>query len=95
VVNDALLDELRHQRDVPLTPTERDVLAGLVEGLSTAELARRRDRSEITIKTQIGQILGKLAVSSRGEAAYLALLTGLVVIEPSEIGARIAALRAR
>ena len=56
-----------------LTPRERDVLALLVEGLTNAEIAAQLGVSRSTVKVHVSNILTKLDVSSRGEAATVAI----------------------
>jgi len=60
-----------------LTPRELDVLAGLGEGLSNAELATRLTISEATAKTHVSRVLAKLGVTSRVQAAIAARDAGL------------------
>ncbi|GGM36786.1 response regulator [Promicromonospora citrea] len=60
-----------------LTPRELDVLAGLGEGLSNAELAVRLTISEATAKTHVSRVLAKLGVTSRVQAAIAARDAGL------------------
>jgi len=61
-----------------LTERERDVLVLLVEGLNNTQIADRLVVSPSTIKSHVSHILGKLDVTSRTEAAALALRHGLV-----------------
>jgi DNA-binding NarL/FixJ family response regulator len=48
-----------------LTPSEREVLAHLFEGLSNAGIARLRGRSVRTVANQVASIYRKLGVGSR------------------------------
>jgi DNA-binding NarL/FixJ family response regulator len=61
-----------------LTARELDVLALLVEGADTAQVARRLFLSPNTVRTHIQNILAKLQVHSRLEAASYAVRVGLV-----------------
>ena len=61
-----------------LTPREREVLALLGEGLTNRLIARRLDVSEKTVKTHVGNVLAKLGVSDRTQAALWAVRHGLV-----------------
>ncbi len=60
-----------------LTPREREVIALLAEGLTNAELAERLFISPRTAAVHVSNILSKLALSSRTEAAAWAIRTGL------------------
>jgi NarL family two-component system response regulator LiaR len=83
-INDQALQALiRAARSGPrlgddLTPREREVLALMVEGLSNPEIAERLVISLPTAKAHVGSILTKLRVSSRTEAATLAVKQKLV-----------------
>lgn len=61
-----------------LTSRERGVLALLVEGLSGADIAKRLSVSSNTVRTHIHNILTKLGVHSRLEAAAFAIRCGIV-----------------
>ncbi len=60
-----------------LSPREREVLGVLVEGRSNREIARRLFISERTVAVHVRNILAKLGVSGRVEAATVALRLGL------------------
>lgn len=61
-----------------LTPREREVLALIGEGLSNAEIARRLNLVEGTVKTHVSAILTRLQVRNRVQAAILAYEAGMV-----------------
>jgi DNA-binding NarL/FixJ family response regulator len=61
-----------------LSPREMEVLALLVDGLSNQEIADRLIISLATAKTHVRNILNKLAVDDRTQAAVHAMRRGLV-----------------
>lgn len=61
-----------------LTPRERTVLALLVAGLNNAEIAADLVISPSTVKSHVSQIIAKLGVSGRTEAAAVAVRHRLV-----------------
>lgn len=63
-----------------LTPREIQVLGMLAEGLGNKDIAARLKISEHTVKFHVSSILGKLGVTSRGEAVARGMRQGLVVI---------------
>ena len=65
-----------------LTAREMDVLRLIVAGNSNKEIATQLKISEATVKTHMNNILGKLGVSDRTQAATTALQRGLVHMEP-------------
>jgi two-component system, NarL family, response regulator LiaR len=76
----ALVDAATHPftPGFDLTEREREVLALLVEGLTNTQIAGKLYVSPSTIKSHVSNILSKLGVASRTEAAALALRHGLV-----------------
>jgi DNA-binding NarL/FixJ family response regulator len=61
-----------------LTDRERDVLRLLVRGRRNREIADSLSISEGTVKTHVGNILLKLGVTDRTEAATVAIERGIV-----------------
>jgi DNA-binding NarL/FixJ family response regulator len=81
-----MLRELRVPRSGPydeLTDREREVLQLVAEGLSNQEVAYRLGLAEKTIKHHMTNILGKLQVRSRVEAALLVAREGPPQARPS------------
>jgi NarL family two-component system response regulator LiaR len=64
-----------------LTERERDVLRLMARGLTNPEMARQLHVSRFTIKNHVSSILSKLGVSSRTEAATLALKRRLIQLD--------------
>jgi DNA-binding CsgD family transcriptional regulator len=62
----------------PLTRREQEVLAGVTQGLTNKQIAARLGISDRTVQFHLGNVLSKLGVASRTEAAVLALEQGLV-----------------
>lgn len=61
-----------------LTPRELDVLRAIVDGRSNKEIAHALSLSEGTVKFHVNNILAKLGVSDRTQAATEALRRGFV-----------------
>jgi DNA-binding NarL/FixJ family response regulator len=61
-----------------LTPRERDVLSLVGAGLSNADIGGRLHVVEGTVKTYVSQILARLDMKNRVQAAILAYEAGLV-----------------
>ncbi|WP_298182474.1 response regulator transcription factor [Saccharomonospora sp.] len=61
-----------------LTARERDILVLVGQGLSNREIAERLVISERTARTHVSNVLSKLQLSSRTQAALLAIREGLV-----------------
>lgn len=55
-----------------LTARERDVLDGILQGWSNAQLAQRLGISVPTVKTHVSNVLAKLGAESRSHAAAIA-----------------------
>jgi DNA-binding NarL/FixJ family response regulator len=60
-----------------LTARERQVLAGLGRGLSNRQLASELYVSEKTVKTHVSNVLAKLRLADRTQAALFAVRVGL------------------
>ena len=89
VVARRLLREFKHESGSengtePLTHREEDVLRLVAKGLTNERIATSLFISEATVRTHMGNILGKLNVSNRTQAALYALRTGLVSIDEIE-----------
>lgn len=63
---------------LPLSSREQEVLKLIMEGATNTEIARRLYVSPNTIKTHVRNILNKLGVEHRLQAAVVALRHGLV-----------------
>jgi len=61
-----------------LTEREREILALLAQGLSNKKIAERLEISEYTVRNHVSQVIAKLGVANRSEAAVLAVQRGLV-----------------
>jgi NarL family two-component system response regulator LiaR len=61
-----------------LTPREREVLVLIGRGFPNKLIARELGLSEKTVKTHVGHVLAKLAVTDRTQAAVIATRAGLV-----------------
>jgi NarL family two-component system response regulator LiaR len=71
-----LLHEIRHREHAPiqdLTPRELEVLTHLARGRSNQEIARALVIGEPTVRTHIANILSKLQLADRTQAAIYAL----------------------
>jgi DNA-binding NarL/FixJ family response regulator len=78
-----LMDSLRPSREpasdpfAELSEREREILKLIAEGHANKEIARRLVISERTARTHVSNILRKLGLSSRTQAALLAVREGL------------------
>lgn len=66
-----------------LSPRELEVLALIVQGATNRDVARRLFISERTVGVHVRNILGKLGVTGRIEAANVAIRLGLVPVPAS------------
>ncbi|KAA9004686.1 response regulator transcription factor [Paenibacillus spiritus] len=79
-------DKMRMSGSSPtdeLTPKEKEVLIELGQGSSNREIASRLFISEFTVKKHVSQILAKLQVADRTQAALYANAVGLTKYEMS------------
>ncbi|WP_181008528.1 response regulator transcription factor [Sphingomonas montanisoli] len=67
-----------------LTPRERDVLMGLVEGRANKVIAYQLDISPRTVEIYRAHLMEKLGVRSVAEAVRMAFASGLVPLMPEE-----------
>jgi NarL family two-component system response regulator LiaR len=68
-----------------LTEREVDVLRLLADGQSNKEIAQNLTIGEKTVKTHVSNILAKLGVASRTQAALYAARIGLVSLEEDSV----------
>jgi DNA-binding NarL/FixJ family response regulator len=64
--------------DLALTPRERDVLALVAQGLPNRSIGETLGITERTARTHVSNILAKLGLTSRTQAALYAVEQGLV-----------------
>jgi len=81
-----VLDEVLNPPDLsptraPLTQRELEVLRLIAEGLENREIAQRLVLSDATVRTHVSNILGKLHLASRTQAALYALREGLASLD--------------
>lgn len=74
-------DQELHIPIQPLTDREMDVLREITLGHANKEIALILGIAEKTVKTHVGNILNKLGVTSRTQAALMAVQSGLVNLE--------------
>ena len=61
----------------PLTEREHEILACLAEGLTNQEIAQTLNIEKTTVRSHIGNILSKLGLENRTQAALYAVEMGL------------------
>lgn len=64
-----------------LTPRETEILRLVGRGLSNKRIAQQLNLSELTVKTHVSNLLSKLGLSSRTQAALFAIKEGLIGLE--------------
>ncbi len=88
IVARRLLREFSQEASVPpkepLTGRERDVLRHIARGLTNERIAERLFISEATVRTHVSNILAKLGLSNRTQAALYALREGLASLDEAE-----------
>jgi NarL family two-component system response regulator LiaR len=68
----------------PLTSRELEVLELLAKGLSNDEIAEKLVISEVTVRTHISHLLGKLHLANRVQATLYALREGITSMEDED-----------
>ena len=86
-IAEKLMRELQRPSELPLTEeplTEREgeVLKLVAQGLPNREIAEKLVVSERTVRTHVTNILGKLHLANRTQAALYALREGLADLDP-------------
>ncbi len=81
-----VLQELSHPSKAkpttdPLTERELDVLRLIAQGMSNKEIAEKIFVAEWTVRTHVSNILGKLHLASRTQAALYALRSGIASLD--------------
>jgi NarL family two-component system response regulator LiaR len=81
-----VLDELhatseRRLTEEPLTQREHEVLRLIAQGHENKDIAGKLTISEATVRTHVGNILNKLHLASRTQAALYALKEGLASLD--------------
>jgi NarL family two-component system response regulator LiaR len=69
-----------------LTEREVEVLQEIARGRSNQEIAEALMISEATVRTHVSNILGKLHLASRTQAALYALREGLASLDDTHVG---------
>ncbi len=82
-----LLSRMRAPQTETLTPREVQVLAGVAQGLTNAEIGRQLIIGEATVKTHLLRAFAKLGVDDRTRAVTVAMERGLLP-PPSASGPR-------
>ena len=85
-----VVERLLHEVQMPDSPQrlgdyEQEILRLVARGRSNNEIAAALDVGEKTVKSLVGDILFKLGVPSRTQAALYALRTGLVSLDETAL----------
>ncbi len=88
-----VLQEITHPPDRPPTPNplterEEEVLRLVAQGLSNQDIAKKLNISDPTVRTHVSNIMSKLHLATRIQAALYALREGLVSLD-AEGGANV------
>lgn len=75
-----VLAELR-RRHASLTSCERDVMAGVVEGLLNKQIAAHLGKSEVTVKEQRGQVMRKMSAETAADLVRMGAKLGIFKLE--------------
>lgn len=78
------VEEIASKRLASLTAREREVLAGVIGGMSSKGIARKLGISPRTVEFYRAQILSKTRAGSLSELVRFGLLAGIVPSEPDE-----------
>ncbi|MFI5940718.1 response regulator [Streptomyces uncialis] len=78
-VAERLVARMRQPARIALTSREAEVLGGVADGLSNAEIGRRLVIAEATVKTHLLRVFAKLDVNDRTHAVVTALERGLLI----------------
>ena len=79
--------QLPHERPPtsdPLTEREAEVLHLVAQGLSNKQIADQLFIAEVTVRTHVSNILGKLHLANRVQAALYALREGYAALDETE-----------
>jgi len=63
-----------------LSPREREVLELVAKGLTNKEVANTLQISQFTVRNHLNHITGKLEVTDRTEAIFVAIQTGIITV---------------
>ena len=74
--------ELR-RRHLSLTAREREVMAGVVEGLLNKQIAARLGTSEVTVKEQRGHVMRKMSAESAADLVRMGMKLGILTLDNS------------